>query len=345
MSSPPVLHWSPLPFRPRRGLSNGHVMTVVAWARPRRFPDLPAPDARLFAVAPGTQVLAHCYWQPDRRTRPTLLALHGLEGSSGVHYMRGLAARAWRSGWNAVALNQRNCGGTEHLTPGLYHSGLTADPLAVLDELHRHDDLPAFVVAGYSLGGNLAIRIAGELDQRPGLPVAAVAAVCPTIDLERCVHALEHKRNIAYHFNFVRNLRARMRRKVGIWPGSFDLAPLRSTWTIRRFDELYTAPHHGFAGAHDYYHRASALRVADRIRVPALILAAADDPFVPADQFLADVIRANPWITVRIERFGGHCGFIGEANGSSDGYWAEDAVTAFLAEALRHGVRQGAGGL
>lgn len=335
MSGPPVLNWSPPPFRPRRGLSNGHVMTVVAWARARAFPGLPEPEARLFAVAPDTQVLAHCYWQPDRGARPTLLALHGLEGSSAVHYMRGLALRAWRRGWNAVALNQRNCGGTEHLTPGLYHSGLTADPFAVLGELHRRDGLPSFVVAGYSLGGNLAIRIAGELADHPGLPVAAVAAVCPTIDLERCVDALERARNLAYQFNFMRNLRGRMRRKVRAWPGAFDLAPLRSTWTIRQFDEVYTAPHHGFAGASDYYHRASALRVVERIRIPALILAAGDDPFVPADQFQADAIRANPWITVRIEPSGGHCGFIGEANGSSDGYWAEDAVVAFLAEALR----------
>ena len=339
MSGAPILDWSPPPFRPRRGLTNGHVMTVVAWARPRAFPDLPVPTARLFPVAPGTQVLAHCYWQRDRDMRPTLLALHGLEGSSAVHYMRGLAARAWRRGWNAVALNQRNCGGTEHLTPGLYHSGLTADPVAVLDELHRRDGLRSFVVAGYSLGGNLAIRIAGELDQHPDLPVCAVAAVCPTLDLERCVHALERRRNLAYQFNFVRNLRGRMRRKVRAWPGAFDLTPLRSTWTIRQFDEVYTAPHHGFAGARDYYHRASALRVADRIRIPALILAAADDPFVPPEQFRDEVIRANPWITVRIEPFGGHCGLIGDANGSSDGYWAEDAVASFLAEALRHGAR------
>ena len=85
------------------------------------------------------QVLAHCYWQPDRAARPTLLALHGLEGSSEAHYMRGLADKAWRRGWNAVLLNQRNCGGTEHLTPGLYHSGLTADPRAVIRELVESD--------------------------------------------------------------------------------------------------------------------------------------------------------------------------------------------------------------
>jgi predicted alpha/beta-fold hydrolase len=309
-------------------------MTVVAWARKRSFPGLPEPQAELFRVADDTQVLAHCYWHPQTTGRPTLVALHGLEGSSRVHYMRGLAAQAWRRGWNAVALNQRNCGGTEHLTPGLYHSGLTADPLVVARALHRDRGIGPFVIAGYSLGGNLALRLAGQLDENPDLPVAGVAAVCPTIDLERCVHALERRRNFAYHFNFIRNLRARMRRKDQTWPGAFDLRPLSSTWTIRRFDEVYTAPHHGFAGASDYYFRASAMRVIDRIRIPALIIAAADDPFVPADLFRAEAIRSNPWITVRLEAHGGHCGFIGPANGSSDGYWAEETAGSFLAECL-----------
>jgi hypothetical protein len=327
--------WSPPPFQARRGIGNGHVMTVVAWARKRVFPGLPEPEAELFRVADDTQVLAHCYWQAKREDVPTLLALHGLEGSSSVHYMRGLAAQAWKRGWNAVALNQRNCGGTEHLTPGLYHSGLSADPRAVLQLLQRERGLGPFVIAGYSLGGNLALRLAGELENTPDLSLAGIAAVCPTIDLERCVHALERRRNIAYHFNFVRNLRARMRRKNQVWPRAFDLRPLSSTWTIRRFDDVYTAPHHGFADAADYYFRASAMRVVHRIRIPALIIAAEDDPFVPAEQFRADEIRSNPWITVRLESQGGHCGFIGAANGSSDGYWAEETAVSFLAASLR----------
>ena len=329
--------WTATPFQPKRGIGNGHVMTVFAWARKRQFPGLPEPQAELFRVADDTQVLAHCYWQPQPAHRPTLLALHGLEGSSSVHYMRGLAAKAWQRGWNAVALNQRNCGGTEHLTPGLYHSGLTADPRTVLRILHHERGLGPFVVAGYSLGGNLALRLAGELAETPDLPLAGVAAVCPTIDLERCVHALERRSNIAYQFNFIRNLRARMRRKSQLWPQAFDLRPLASTWTIRRFDDVYTAPHHGFAGASDYYYRASSMRVVDRIRIPALILAAEDDPFVPAEQFRAEPIRSNPWITVRLESRGGHCGFIAAANGSSDGYWAEETAVSFLAACLaRH---------
>jgi predicted alpha/beta-fold hydrolase len=329
----PTTSFTPRPFVPARWLRNGHAMTVYAWARRRSFPALPPPEPRLFQVTPDSQVLARCYWQPRRADRPVLVALHGLEGSHEAHYMRGLADKAWRRGWSAVLLNQRNCGGTEHLTPGLYHSGLTDDPRAVLRELAAVDGVTRAGVVGYSLGGNLTVKLAGEVkqDPPPGLPLCACVAVSPTIDLDRCVRAIERRANIPYHFNFMRNLRARMRRKDAAWPKAFDISGLGRIWTIRAFDEAYTAPHHGFAGATDYYHRASALRVASRIAVPTLILAAADDPFVPADQFDDPALRQNPHVTVHAEPHGGHCGFIAAPDASSDGYWAEETAVEFLA--------------
>lgn len=322
--------WSaPSLFVPRRGLRNGHVMTVFAWAARREFSDLPAPESRLIRASDDTQVLAHCYWQPQRETRPAVVVLHGLEGSSSVHYMRGLASKAWRQGWNVVLLNQRNCGGTEHLTPGLYHSGLTDDPRAVIRALMASDGLQRFAVAGYSLGGNLAVKLAAEAADTPDLPLHAAVAVCPTIDLECCVRAIERRSNIPYQFNFVRNLRARMRRKAAAWPGLYDLTPLDRIWTIRRFDDVYTAPHHGFGDASNYYRLASAIRIASHIRIPTLILAADDDPFVPSVQFRRDAIRDNPNIHVEVTAHGGHCGFI-SAQGAHDGYWAEAEAMAFL---------------
>lgn len=317
------------PFVPRQGLRNGHVMTVFAWAARRSFQGLPAPEARLIRVSADTQVLAHCYWQADRAGRRTVVVLHGLEGSSSVHYMRGIASKAWTQGWNVVLLNQRNCGGTEHLTPGLYHSGLTDDPRAVIRALVASDHLTDFAVVGYSLGGNLTAKLSAELVETPDVPVRAAVAICPTIDLDRCVRAIERRSNTIYQFNFVRNLRGRMRRKAEAWPGHFDLAPIDRIWTIRRFDDVYTAPHHGFGDAASYYRLASALRIIDRVQIPLLLIAAEDDPFVPADQFRTDVIRANPSIHVEVSRHGGHCGFVANA-GADDGYWAESRAMAFL---------------
>jgi predicted alpha/beta-fold hydrolase len=253
--------------------------------------------------------------------------------------MRGLADHAVQRGWSAVLLNQRNCGGTEHLTPGLYHSGLTADPLAVIRELVDTDGIRDIGVCGYSLGGNLTLKLAGELGDSASLPVRAVVAVSPVADLERCVRAIERRSNYPYQWNFVRNLRGRMRRKAQAWPGAFDLTPLRRIWSIRKFDDIYTAPHHGFAGASDYYYKASALRVVDRIRIPALVLTAADDPFVPSEQFRAPDWPANPRVTVRVETHGGHCGFISNEDGA-DPYWAESNAIAFLAAAIGRQTRR-----
>jgi len=316
------------PFIPRRGLRNGHAMTLYAWARARTFPGLPEPEARLFQTTPDTRVLGHCYWQADRRARPTLVALHGLEGRSDRHYMRGMAHQAWLRGWNAVLLNHRNCGDTEHLTPTLYHSGLTTDAFGVIAELTA-DGLPHFGVAGYSLGGNLTLRIAGELATDPGragLPIRACAAVSPTMDLHVCIDAMERGINFIYQRNFLKDLRARLIRKSALWPGQFDLAPLARVRTIREFDDLYTAPLGGFGTADNYYTTASAIRLIDRVEVPTLIVTADDDPFVPGEQFLRPAVAGNPNVRVALTTDGGHCGFV-----STSGYWAEETIVRFLA--------------
>ena len=309
--------------------TGGHRQTLYAWARTRRFPRLPAPVERYFDVAADARVLAHCHWQDASAGCPTIMVLHGLEGSSLAHYMRGVADKAWAAGWNVVLLNQRNCGRTEHLSRGLYHSGLTHDPLSVLRELTERDGIAAVVIAGYSLGGNLAMKLAGDLGDAAPAALKAVCAVSPTLDLSRCVDALERRANVVYQWNFVRNLKARMRRKAAAFPGAFSLEALRGMWTVRRFDEAYTAPHHGFRDAEDYYYRASALRVIDRIRVPALIIAAEDDPFVPLAPFSSPEVTNNANITMAVMPHGGHCAYLERATGEYDGYWAEREILRF----------------
>ena len=183
--------------------------------------------------------------------------------------MRGMADKAWAAGWNVVRLNQRNCGGTEApLARPLSLGPHRTTRCSCMRELIDADGLPAIAFAGYSLGGNVALKLAGDLGDQAPPQLRAVCAVSPTMDLAVCVRALERRANYPYQWNFVRNLKGRMRRKAALFPQDFSLEPLGRIWTVRQFDEAYTAPYYGFADATDYYHRASAMRAIDRIRVP-----------------------------------------------------------------------------
>jgi len=324
------------PFIPRPSLRNGHWMTLYSWGNPRYFPRLPPPTIRYFDVDHDARVLAHCHWHSRPWEHPTIIALHGLNASSHAHYMRGIASKAFALGMNVIRLNQRNCGSTEHLSAGLFHSGLTADAKFVIDEIASVDGLDDIVVAGYSLGGNLALKLAGEYGDAPPPVLKAVAAVSPIIELSVCVHALERRENVLYEWNFVRDLKRRMRRKDRSWPGRFDLSKLSSIRTVRAFDDAYTAPHFGFKDAEDYYYRASAMRIVDRIHVPALMITAQDDPFVPSEPFRDPRVTGNPNITLHLCRHGGHCGFIGTRDGEDDGYWAENRTVEFVKANLEH---------
>ena len=310
-------------------------MTLFSWGNPRYFTRLPAPLRRYFDVDHDARVVADCHWQPEPWTRPTILALHGLNGSSDAHYMKGIASKAFERGMNVVRLNQRNCGDTEHLSAGLFHSGLTHDAKQVIDELVHVDGLTQIAVAGYSLGGNLALKLAAEYGDQPPPELIGVAAVSPIIEIGECVKALEQPGNGLYQWNFVKDLKRRMRRKDRFWPGRFDLSKLSKVRTVREFDETYTAPYFGFEGATDYYHRASAMRIIDRVRVPALVMTAEDDPFVPAAPFRDPKIAGNPSIEVAISAHGGHCGFVADASGEDDGYWAETRIVDFVARIAR----------
>ena len=264
-----------------------------------------------------------------------MIVLHGLESSSDAHYVRGLADKAFAAGFNAVRLNQRNCGATEHLSDSLYHSGLTGDAIAVMRELMEVDGIDAFAIAGYSLGGNLALKLAGDFGARPPKELRAVCAVSPTMDLAVCVDALEERQNAIYQWHFVRNLKRRMRRKAAAWPGKWKLDALPGIRSIRQFDDAYTAPHHGFRDSADYYERASAMRVIEKISVPTLIITAADDPFVPPGPFKEPVVGRNRNIMLKLTPHGGHCGFVEESSADYDGYWAEREIVQFLTSHCR----------
>src|SRR6266852_6178484 len=209
-------------FEPHPLLRNPHAQTLASTFWPRRFPRLPASTPREFETEPGTRILGECHWQQSRKECPTLVLVHGLEGSSRSGYMLGLAERAFASGWNAVRLNQRNCGGSERLTPTLYNSGLSGDYRAVLFELIEHDSLSRIFFVGYSMGGNLVMKMAGELAASAPRQLLGIAAVSPSIDLALCADAVALPGNFMYQRHFVGSLKDRMQRKANLFPGKFN---------------------------------------------------------------------------------------------------------------------------
>lgn len=305
-------------------------MTIVSrfWPRPALLKGMPT-EARLFTVAAQTQLLGYCHWQHHAKQHGTVILVHGLEGCSESHYMRGIARKAWVAGFNVIRLNQRNCGGTEHLTPTLYHSGLSQDLRAVLAELSARDGLGIIWAIGYSMGGNLVLKMAGEVrSELP--PLRGVLAVCPNIDPAACVSALERPTNWAYQRYFLKRLKARLQRKVALFPGKFDESHLVGIHTLRKFDEVYTAPDGGYQSAEDYYDRAGARQVLAAIQVPTVIITAQDDPFIPYRMFECAAIKANRWISLWAPTHGGHCGFVQHPRPDEDVYWAENRLVERL---------------
>jgi predicted alpha/beta-fold hydrolase len=330
-------------FVPRRGLRGGHVQTVASFLIQRHL-RLPAPETRMIEVAPGVQVLCHCHWQEDHVQALTIIVVHGLEGSSDSQYMLGIAEKGLRAGMNVILYNQRNCGGTDGLAPELYHSGLSNDIAAVAREIIARDGVSRLALVGFSMGGNLVLKLAGEWGRDEDGPsqFRAVAACCPALDLAASADMLHAPSNRLYEWYFLWALRRRMRQKARLFPGHFDLNRLKGLRSLREFDDKVTAYYCGFTGAVDYYDRASAAHVVEKISVPTLILHAANDPFILITPETRQRILANPNIKFVETEDGGHCAFIGAPckNGLSaasggaisedDGFWAETEIVNFL---------------
>ena len=318
------------PFTPNRLFRGAHAQTLVAYAWPRRFRLRARGDQkRLFQVSTDTQVMAYCRWQPNRRERPTIVVWHGIEGSSEAVYMLATARKAFAAGFNVVRMNLRNCNETEHLTPTLYHGGLTEDLHAVVAELIQHDQLRNLLLVGFSLGGNMVLKLAGEYGNQAPPEILAVCAVSPSVDLSASADLILQRSNWLYHQDFLRRLKSRIVRKQKLFPELYDTSGLRTVQTLREFDDRYTSRAHGFAGAADYYYRASSIRVVEKIQLPTLIIHGQDDPFIPFGPLADPKIAANPYILLIAPEKGGHVAFVGSATGAEDRFWAENRVIEF----------------
>lgn len=259
----------------------------------------------------------------------SVIIVHGLEGSADSQYVIGTGSKAWAAGMNVIRMNMRNCGDTESLTPTLYHSGLSADVGAVAQELIDKDRLQRIAIVGFSMGGNLVMKLAGEWSGDAPPQVKAFAAVSPAMDLAASADALHARSNWVYEQRFLRSLRRSYERKAELFPNRYNLSHLRRFASIREFDHEITARYEGFTGADDYYERSSAARVVDKIRVPTLVLHAQDDPFIRLRPETRAKLIANPAVTFIETEHGGHCAFLASPNGY-DGRWAEKIAVEFL---------------
>jgi predicted alpha/beta-fold hydrolase len=311
------------------------VQTIASFLLPRRIL-LPPAEERLVEVAPGIKVRCWCRWTSENRHERaaalTIIAVHGLEGSSESQYMTGIARNGLAGGMNVVLMNQRNCGGMDRFAPTLYNSSLSGDVAAVAKHVVDNDGVSRFALIGFSMGGNLVLKLAGEWGNDAPPEFRAVAAVCPAMDLAASADALHEPANRIYELYFLMQLFRRFRTKVKMFPAHFDASRLRGVSTLRLFDDRITAHYCGFTGADDYYARAAAANVVDRIARPALILHAANDPFIRVLPETRRRIAANPNITYVEAADGGHCAFIGQRNGvpGDDGRWAEREVVNFV---------------
>ncbi|WP_240475334.1 YheT family hydrolase [Vulgatibacter incomptus] len=262
---------------------------------------------------------------PSPPTAPCVVILHGLEGSSRAGYVAAIVRGAERECWGAVALNFRSCSGEPNRLPRMYHSGDIGDARLVLERLRAEGRRTIFGV-GFSLGGNVMLRLLAELGD--SAPLKAAAAVSVPFDLAGCAQAIDRASGLAslYRWIFLRSLREKALEKARCFPGSLDPDAVRAAHGIVAFDDAATAPLHGFASAGAYYDACSSGPALDRIRRPTLCVSSEDDPMVPA-RYLPE--PRNPLVELLVTRAGGHVGFV---SGSllRPKFWAEEQVLAFF---------------
>jgi hypothetical protein len=331
------------PFLSRPLLRNGHLQTLAGNFLPRKMA-LPEPERLLvevegpvFGYGPS-YVLCHCHWQPQevRAKRLTLILVHGLEGSSNSQYMIGNTARALAAGFNVVRMNMRSCGGTDEICPTIYHSGRSGDVAAVFSRIIEERKLEAIALIGYSMGGNLVLKFAGEVAAAPPPQLKAVVGVSPLMDLAVSSAALHERQNRMYEWHFLRNMIARVRRRMELYPAIYSGAEIGKIRSMRLFDDHIVARYGGFADANDYYESVASSHYAERFSVPTLILHSLDDPFIRLLPKTREAMVANPNVTFIETERGGHCAFLEAAKNGYDGRWAERTLLGFL-QAHAHG--------
>ncbi len=286
---------------------NPHLLTIAGNFWPRKVDEQRFPAKRVrYRIDARTTILSIEH-QPRSPARAQIVFLHGLEGSADAGYIQSFAQNALERGFAVHRLNLRSCGGTEELCETMYHSGLTSDTREILERLRGRDGVPLFLV-GFSLGGNVALKLAGEQGETDLL--AGVCAVSTPIDLAKCVRHVDKFHNCLYRRRFVKRLCGRVKRRSKLCPGIYDTAATNGVKNIWEFDDRFTAQMFGFGTAANYYATQSAAGYLDKIRVPTLVISAKDDPLIPFEIYEHPAFQSNPALILVAPEDGGHLGFL-----------------------------------
>ena len=313
-------------FRPLPLLTNGHLQTILGFlwkGKPFSYPS----QQRMVALSDGDQIALHDSVPPEWKPGdPIILLVHGLGGDHRSSYLQRTAALFYRSGVRPVRMDLRGNAASFGRARGFYHAGRSGDLRETLLELHHWSPSSPLWVAGFSLGGHLILRMAGEADVEPVPNLQRIVAVSPPIDLVRCWQLMSRRSRRIYDRFFAKLLAEHARTWCERYPDP-PLPDFPKRLSIRIFDDLFTAPRNGFASAMDYYERCSSKSLISQIRVPTLILTARDDPFVAVESF--EELDVPPHIRIEIQEYGGHLGFLGR-DGTGGIRWMEQHVVRWL---------------
>ncbi|WP_025602359.1 YheT family hydrolase [Burkholderia sp. WSM2230] len=334
-------------YRAPLWLPNKHVQTIV----PSLFARRPAvsfrrerwdtPDGDFIDVdwvrhddSPASAMTGDAARPVPAANAPLLVLFHGLEGSSASHYASTLMAAARDYGWHGVVPHFRSCSGELNRLPRFYHLADSNEVDWILRRLRAVHRGP-LVAAGVSLGGNVLLRWLGEQREDAAWVIAGAAAVSTPIDVHAGGHALSQGLGMIYTRNFLKTLKQKAEQKLAQFPGLFDRNAMLASRTMYEFDNVVTAPLHGFRDTDDYWSVATTRPLLPHIQVPTLVLNARNDPFLPAR-----ALPARHQVSAAVEldqpRHGGHAGFMtGPFPGRID--WLSRRVLGFLEQHVDHG--------
>lgn len=321
-------------FRPHPLLPGGHAQTVLGRYLPDFQPAPPAATEQLVDLDDGDR-LSVLDSRPEGWTRraPTALLVHGLCGDAGAEYVVRMARRLLGLGSRVVRVNLRNAGSGFGLARGIYHAGRSEDLRAVARWIHAEAPDSPLALVGFSLGGNLVLKLAAEAAEAPLPNLDCVLAASPPLDLAACSAYLQRPAGWVYDRNFASLLRRQVARLHERFP-ELGAVSFRGVKSLREFDAAYTAPRNGFRDVDDYYTRSSAGPMLPRIDVPGLIVHALDDPFIPSGPF-----RSIQWpghLKLDLVPTGGHLGFVSRRPWAGDRRWLEARMAAWLATHWKH---------